>query len=504
MSTFLLRENLYCMLNKALNHVYDTDYSDVVKQGGVPVVNREIVIEQDNRGRLERFADFFVKIRRTDGVAQQNSKRSLLSNKSLEEQLKAIIAMKDEEYNDNLLSSELRKYIIELENEYVSILKDYKVHISPSYREVAPGHFQVTDMLGKTYYATSYPSYIDFLWTRDILSYYAKRDMSWFVYPADNSAIQWVLKRRSTQLKAEISTDMQKGITYDADLEIEYKDVENIRQKLATREERYYETSFYTTIYEHDLEKLREEGKKYEQKIGWYGVRIKPASQRMDEGHVSMLPLAIDDLNIPRSMITTSLAGSFPFISNDLIENTGILYGVNLHTWSLVIFDRFAHKLPNANSLILATSGAGKSFAVKLEILRYLLLGIETIVIDPENEYRPLCEKVGGSYINISVNSQQFINPFDLPPKIEDIDYSPGDLLRSQILNLIGLIGVLIGWVSAEEEALLDKAIQATYALKEITMDDDDVTGKTPPIMGDLLNVLEWMGMRRTYGTQTQ
>ncbi len=326
-----------------------------------------------------------------------------------------------------------------------------------------------------------------------MLTHYAKWDMSRFIYPSENSAIQAVLRRRSTQLKAEISTSIQKGITYDTDIDIEYKDVESIRQKLATREERYFETSFYTTVYEHDVEKLREEAKKFEQKISGYGIRIKPTNQRMDESQQTMLPLCLDNLNISRSMITTSLAGSFPFISNDLIENTGILYGVNLHSGSLVIFDRFANKLPNANSIILATSGAGKSFATKLEILRYLLLGIEVIVIDPENEYKALTEKVGGTYINISINSKQQINPFDLPPKIEDIEYGKGDLLRSQILNLIGLISVLIGGVTPAEEALLDKALQATYALKEITMEQEDVTGKAFPLMEDLLHVLEGM-----------
>lgn len=150
--------------------------------------------------------------------------------------------------------------------------------------------------------------------------------MTRFIYPADDSAIQSMLKRRATQLKAEISSSAQKGITYDMDVDIEYRDVESIRQKLATREERYFESSFYTTIYSHDQEKLREEAKKLEQKISGYGIRVKPASQRMDEGQTCMLPLAIDDLGISRSMVTTSIAGSFPFISNDLIEQTGILY----------------------------------------------------------------------------------------------------------------------------------------------------------------------------------
>ena len=401
--------------------------------------------------------------------------------------------MDDDKYSDTLLTSKLRKYIIEFEKEYVKTLRDHKEHIAPSYREMKGNYINVSGVLGKTYYANSYPSYIDFLRTRDLLNFYAKWDITWFIYPADDNLIQGMLKRRATQLKAEISTAMQKWITYDMDVSIEYKDVENIRQKLATREERYFETSFYASIYNNDEEKLREEGKKFEQKIGGYGIRLKTANQRMDEWQISMLPLGIDDLNISRSMVTTSLAWSFPFISNDLIEDTGILYGVNLHTWSLVIFDRFNHNLPNANSLVLATSGAGKSFAVKLEILRYLLLGIDVIVIDPEHEYESLTKKVWWTYINISVNSKQNINPFDLPPKIEDIEYETWDLLRTQILNLISLINVLIKWTSPAEEAILDRALQATYALKEITMEDDSIEGKSFPTMEDLMHVLEWM-----------
>lgn len=480
-------------MEKILNKVYDTDYTDSVVQWWFISVDRSTVAERDNRSLLDRFVNFLVRVKKPDSTTKQQSKRTSKDKRDLDTQLKEILATPDEDYKDSMLSAKLRKYVLELEQEYVSILKDYKMHLAPAFWEVKAWSFQISSMLWKTYYATSYPSYIDFLWTRDLLMFYAKWDLSRFIYPADNWAMQTVLKRRSTQLKAEISSSTQKWITYDSDIDIEFRDVEDIRQKLATREERYYESSFYATIYEHDEEKLREESKKFEQKIAGYWIRMKQASQRMDEWQTTALPLCIDDLNITRSMVSTSLAGSFPFISNDLIENTGILYGVNLHSWSLVIFDRFAHKLPNANSLILATSWAWKSFATKLEILRYLLLGIETIVIDPENEYKELAEKVGGTYVDISINSGQFINPFDLPPKIEDVDYNPGDLLRSQILNLIGLISVLIWWVDSIEEALLDKALQATYALKEITVEDDDVTGKTPPIMGDLLNVLEWM-----------
>ena len=482
------------MLNTIANQIYDSNYRPQIKQGWYPIIDREsVTAPAAKQGMLDRLAGFFVKNKKSESVSKQNSKKNIIKDKSLEDQLKYIINLDDADYNDSLLTSELRKYILDFEKEYVTTLSDYKEHIAPSYREVRGGDFNISWVLGKTYYTHSYPSYIDFLWTRDMMWLYAKRDMSRYIYPADDSTIKSVLKRRSTMLKAEISSAAEKGITMDTDVSVEYQDVENIRQKLATREERYFQTSMYTTIYEHDTEKLREEAKKFEQKIAGYGIRVKPASQRMDEWLTVTLPLCIDDLDIPRSTVTTSLAGSFPFISNDLIENQGILYGINLHSWSLVIFDRFAKRLPNANALILATSGAGKSFAVKLEILRYLLLWVDVIVIDPENEYKSLAEKVWGTYVNISVNSAQYINPFDLPPKIQDIDYKPGDLLRGQIMNLISLIWVLIWGLSPAEEALLDNALQATYALKEITLTDDDLTDRTVPMMEDLLHVLDGM-----------
>jgi len=412
---------------------------------------------------------------------------------SLQDQLKEILHTPDEKYSDKLLTSQMRKYILWVEKEYVSSMADYKSHMAPSYWEVQANSVNVSGVFGKTYYAHNYPSYMEALWTRDMLGFFGKWDMSWFIYPEDDASIQSVLKRRATQLKAEIGDLASKGITIDTEVELEYRDVEEIRQRIATHEERYFEVSHYFSLYTPEKEKLAEESKKYEQKVSGYGIRVKPAIQRMDEGMMSSMPLAIDDLWITRSMVTSSLAGSFPFIANDLISTTGILYGSNEQTGSLVIFDRFDGKLPNANSMVIATSGAGKSFSVKLEILRYLLLGIPTIVIDPENEYKNLSAKVGGTYIDISMHSEQCINPFDMPPQLEDTEYGKWDLLRSQIANLIGLISVLIGWLTAQDEALLDKAIQSTYALKEITFEEADYTGKKVPIMEDLISVLESM-----------
>ena len=421
-------------------------------------------------------------------TAQQDEKSN-----ELREQIKKILEIPDEEYKDSMLTSEMRRFIKQVDDEYTANIADFKSHIAPSYWEYKGNWMNISWILWKTYYTQRYPTYIDALWTRDLMSMHAKWDMSFFIYPEDDSAMQAMLKRKSTQLKAELNEAMSKWITTDKEVEQQYRDVEMIREKLSTREERYFELSNYFTIYNTDETVLREDGKKFEQKIGWYGMSVKTANHRMDEWMTSTLPLCIDDLWISRSAVTSSLAWSFPFISNDLVQNTWIFYGLNLHTWWLVIMDRFSNKLPNMNSVILATSWAWKSFTVKLEILRYLLNGIDIIVIDPENEYKELCEAVGWTYVNIATNAQQYINPFDLPPKIEDVEYGKGDLLRSQIMTLIWLIQILIWKLSAEEEAVLDKAIQNTYALRWFSLDDDDYEWKQPPLMEDLMNVLNGM-----------
>ena len=430
---------------------------------------------------------------KTETVEEKQMTESERKANELREQIRKILEIPDSEYKDSMITSDMRRFIKKVDEEYTSNMADFKSHIAPSYWEYKSNMMNVSGILGKTYYTQRYPTYIDALRTRDLMSMHAKRDMSFFVYPEDDAAMQAMLKRKSTQLKAELNEAMSKWITTDKEVEQQYRDVEMIREKLSTREERYFELSNYFTIYNTDETILREDGKKFEQKMSWYGISVKTANHRMDEWMTSTLPLCIDDLWISRSAVTSSLAWSFPFISNDLVQNTWIFYGLNLHTWWLIIMDRFSDKFPNMNSVILATSWAWKSFTVKLEVLRYLLNWIDIIVIDPENEYKELCEAVGWTYVNIATNAQQYINPFDLPPKIEDVEYGKWDLLRSQIMTLIWLIQILIWKLTAEEEAVLDKALQNTYALRGFSFDDDDYEWKQPPLMEDLMNVLNWM-----------
>jgi len=486
------------------NIVYDTNYSSQIPNGGYPVlpaIQKKTKKKKSDGNILEKFVSMLIpapsdkskKWKSTSKKDKEIEENILIKDKDLKEQVKYLLEMPDNEYSDKKLTSKLRQFIGEVEKHYTTTIDDYKSHIAPSFWEFKWLKYNVSGLLWKSYYAHSYPSYLDTLWTRDILAFHGKRDLSFFIYPEDDAAIQGMLKQKSTQLKAEINNALQKGITMDTELEQQYKDIEMIRQKLTTREERYYELWMYLNVYNEDEQKLKEESKKLEQKIAWFGIKIKTANQRMDEWFMCGLPVCVDDLGIARSAVTSSIAWSFPFIANDLVAETGILYGLNMHTGGLVIFDRFDSTLPNMNSVILATSGAGKSFTVKLEALRYLLNGIDIIVIDPENEYWSLCEKVWWTYVNVATSSQQFINPFDLPPRIEDITYGKWDLLWSHIMNMIWLVELLIWDLTAEEEALLDKALQSTYSLKWFSMDDDDYEWKQPPIMFDLMNVLEGM-----------
>lgn len=495
------------MLEHIHDVVYDTDYTKLIEDGWYPLLSDKKTIQKVIKPKAPGkglsalvdsfFAFIFPSTKKKETTPSKDTKEqtaeNLVNRKDLREQVKDILMLPDDQYNDKLLSGELRQFIVEVEKHYSSTITDYKTHIAPSYWEVKSTLFNLSGILWRTYYAQSYPSYIDALWTRDIFSFHAKWDMSFFIYPEDDGAIQSMLKQKSTQLKAEINEAMQKGITLDTEVEQQYRDVEMIRQKLTTREERYFETWFYVNLYNEDEKALKEESKKFEQKIAGYGIRAKNAVQRMDEWFITSLPLCVDDLGIVRSAVTSSLAGSFPFVADDLVADTGILYGVNTQTWGLVIFDRFDSKLENMNSVVLATSGAGKSFTVKLEALRYILSWIDVIVIDPENEYKALCEKVWWTYVNIATNSQQFLNPFDMPPAIEDVEYGPGDLLRSHIMNLIGMVQLLVGQLSAEEEALLDKALQSTYTLKGFSFEASNYDGKQPPLMEDLMNILDGM-----------
>lgn len=294
------------MLEETKNIVYDTKYvSETAVQAAVPAQTPSETPKKSG-GTISFFDKLFGSLFPSLGAkkpailggkpAEPAPENVDIKNQELRDQVKYLLELPDAEYSDKKLTSQLRQYISDTEKQYNKVVSDYKSHISPSFWEFTPTRYNISGLFGKSYYAQSYPSYIDALRTRDILGFHAKRDMSWFIYPEDDAAIQSMLKNRVTQLRAEVKDAQQKGITLDVEIEQQYRDVEMIREKLTTREERYFESSLYINLYEENEDKLKEEGKKIEQKISGYGIRLKNAIQRMDEGFNSGLPMCIDDL----------------------------------------------------------------------------------------------------------------------------------------------------------------------------------------------------------------
>ena len=285
-------------------------------------------------------------------------------------------------------------------------------------------------------------------------------------------------------MQAAMSMNAEKGLVRDPALETAYEDAEQLRTEIQRGQEKFFQFAMYITVYADELKKIDYISKQLESILGSKLVLTKRSDLRMEHGFNSTSPLCLDELEIYRNMNTGPLSTTFPFSSSDLTSNEGVLYGLNRHNDSLVIFDRFT--LPNANSVCFAISGAGKSYAVKLEILRYLMLGVDVIVIDPENEYEELAKTIGGSYLRVSLTSDRRINPFDLPAPLKDEELQPGDLLRSNIIALHGLLKVMLGGLTPTEEGIIDKALNDVYALKGITMEMIDPSDLPVPTMEDL------------------
>ena len=315
--------------------------------------------------------------------------------------------------------------------------------------------------------------------------------MSLFVYPIDSGFIQKYLRKRLTQLYSERSINAQRGLLNDPAINAQIQDVEELRHKLTRWDEKYFHFWLYITVYWETEEQLNKVWKDIETVLAWRNVLQKQAILRSEQAFISTWPFCKDELGIYRNISTWGLSTTFPFSSSTLSHDEWVLYWVNTHNNSLIIFDRF--KTENANMTVFAKSGWGKSYAIKLEILRSLMLWIDVIIIDPENEYNTLIQQVWWSYLDVSLNSKQRINPFDLPLSLKDQDEKPGDLLRNAVINLLWLMNLMLWKMTAEEASIMEKAIITTYSLKWITLEDDDIKWKEIPVMKDLQDVLETM-----------
>lgn len=363
--------------------------------------------------------------------------------------------------------------------------------IAPSSMEINFDQIRIDEMYVKSFYVYAYPRYIDANWLSPIVNFDVSMDISQFIYPIDSAAIMRTLRNKVAQMSASLKINREKGNVSDPGLETALQDAEQLRTELQRGQEKFFQFALYFTIYAKDEKNLKKVTKQLESLLGGKLILTKRAEIQAERAFNSTLPICVDELETVRNMNTSPLSSTFPFSSSELTSNEGILYGLNRHNDSLIIFDRFS--LENANSVIFAKSGAGKSYAVKLEILRSLMMGTDVIVIDPENEYLPLLEKVGGSYMNVSLNADKRINPFDLPKPVRGQDTKPGDLLRSNVLNLLGLLKLMLGDISPTEQGILDQALIDTYAVKGITMDTVDPTQYEMPTMEDLQSVLSGM-----------
>ena len=383
-----------------------------------------------------------------------------------------------------------RKIPEQIFSEEIISIKDI---IAPPSIEINQNYIKLGERLAKSYFIFSYPRYLTTAWLSPVINLNFPLDISLFFHPVDSEKVLKQMRKKITEIQAEIIEREEKGQIRDPALEVAYQDLEELRERIQTAQEKMIRFSVYITIYGDDEKELREIETTLRSIFESRLIYIKPALFQQKLGFVSASPYNLDQLYVSTLMNSGTLTSAFPFVSFDLSSNEGILYGINKHNSSLILFDRFT--LPTAHSVIFGVSGSGKSYFIKLEVLRYLMLGVDVIIIDPENEYKFLSDAVGGTYINLSLSSPNHLNPFDLPTPRED--EKPEDVLRSNIINLVGLMRIMLGGLTPEEDALIDRALVETYAAKDITAETDPETWpEKVPIMSDLEEVL--LGMEGT------
>ena len=386
----------------------------------------------------------------------------------------------------------------EVEQAFLKGMTTLRDLIGPSSLEIHSSYFRIGTKYGRTMYVYGYPRTLYTGWLSPLINIDQVIDVSMFVYPVDTAVVLNNLRKKVTQLEADMSINAEKGRTRDPAKEAALADAEELRDQLQIGSERFFRYGLYVTIYADSIDELSFIQNEIESMFGQMLVYSKTASSQQEQGLNSTVPQMSDQLQIRRNMNTGAVSTSFPFTSADLTQDNGILYGINMHNSGLVIFDRYS--LENANMVVFAKSGAGKSFTVKLEALRSMMVGADVLIIDPENEYQKLSDAVGGSYIRLSLSSDTRINPFDLP-RVIDSDEAD-DALRANLVTLHGLLRLMLGGASANnagvglspsEEADLDQGLIDTYARAGITSDPLTHTA-TPPTMGNLYDVLLHMG----------
>ncbi|MEK7120588.1 MAG: DUF87 domain-containing protein, partial [Patescibacteria group bacterium] len=369
---------------------------------------------------------------------------------------------------------------------YEAGVLELKDIIAPSALKISPKELNLGDKIVRTFFAINYPRYLGDNWLSPLINLDKVFDVSIFIHPIDTTQALKQFQKKVAEVESQINTREQKGMVRDPILDTAYADLETLRDNLQQATEKLFDVGLYISLYgdsDDEIDKVESEIKSI---LGM--VYIKPALFQQEQGFKSILPQVNDQLSVNSKLNSAPLSSFFPFVSFDLTSNKGILYGINRHNSGLVLFDRFS--MENYNSVTFAVAGSGKSYNSKLEILRTLMFDTDVIVIDPEREYEYLAEATGGRYFNIALTSDHHINPFDLPPPTAD--ESPAAVLRSNIVHLVGLFRIMLGGLTPEEDAIIDRAISETYALKDITA-DSDFSNIEPPLLSDFELVLAGM-----------
>ncbi len=381
------------------------------------------------------------------------------------------------------------KIDLEAEKIYRRGVVSVKDLIAPAAFKAGSHFIRLGDKFVNTLYVVTYPRYITVGWFDAIINYSIPLDVSIYYYPISSESILKKLRNKVGNLEAQLGEDADKNAPRDPKLQTALADIEELRDRLTQGTEKFFQIAFYVTVYANNKEDLDFRIANIENLFGSRLIFSKRCLFTSKQGFASTLPDCNDELYVVNNMNSSPASASFPFISSELTSNDGILYGINRHNNSLILFDRFS--LQNANMVVFATSGAGKSYAIKLEVLRSLMLGVDVIIIDPEKEYLHLCEAVGGAYINLSLNSDSKLNPFDLPRGMTK-EMQISDIIRSAVITLKGLIRLMVGKLSHVEDSIIDRALLETYARKDITP-ESNIDLAEPPLMTDFEEILSGM-----------
>ena len=378
---------------------------------------------------------------------------------------------------------------ITLPDNPMEIYKEANIEIqdilAPGAIQIANNSISLGSKICKVFFTISYPRYLNDGWLAEFINLDKTFDLSLHIEPLSTEEAIKSFKKKVAEVESQILEREEKGLVRDPKLDMAQQDLDRLRDELQQSTEKMFTLGMYFTLYADSQEELTKQENEIRSLLESKMIYTKPALFDQENGFKSIIPLGTDQIDITSKMNSGPLRSFFPFISSELTQNKGILYGLNRHNNGLIIFDRYSQ--PNYNSVLFATSGAGKSYAAKLEILRTLMFDTEVIIIDPEREYEFLANAVGGRNFNISLSSEHHINPFDLPDVLADENES--DVLRSNTIHLVGLFRILLGGLTPEEDSLVDRAITEAYLLKDI-QEGTSFKGKEVPLLSDFEMVL--------------